>query len=275
MRALRYLFVCFALIQVAFSQPSKALIQGMQDMRALTVRMYEEDLIKDFTGAEDCKDYYFYRDAMERHASLFFSLALDFMDQIPLLKNLQPKTPQDKEFVKILKVYESFQLFALLRSYIPDIDCYTYVSPPDAFDATQVTQAFLDGFNLFFAPVFQAQKEGVSLWDTLVSQTTKVGECDYDVCNTYQKIQDSLDSMSERQKNDPAIKSFLRTFKQLDLLSSGFENDAFDSYEQESYYKFIKAFLGVDLQQNPAILLDAYYDSRLKVLLQDIYTHLH
>ncbi|WP_158652875.1 hypothetical protein [Helicobacter felis] len=61
----------FWVVSVAFAQPSKELIQEMQAMRALTVRMYEEDLIKDFTGFEDCKDFYFYKDAMERHAAIF------------------------------------------------------------------------------------------------------------------------------------------------------------------------------------------------------------
>ncbi|WP_041302706.1 hypothetical protein [Helicobacter felis] len=105
----------FWVVSVAFAQPSKELIQDMQAMRALTVRMYEEDLIKDFTGFEDCKDFYFYKDAMERHAALFFSLSLDFMDKIPLLQALQPKTPQDREF---LRVFKSTSPFNSLRSCV-------------------------------------------------------------------------------------------------------------------------------------------------------------
>ncbi|GMB93344.1 hypothetical protein NHP200010_10600 [Helicobacter bizzozeronii] len=50
------------LFGVALSKPAKGLILEIQAMRALTVRMYEEDLIKDFTGFEDCKDFCFYKD---------------------------------------------------------------------------------------------------------------------------------------------------------------------------------------------------------------------
>ncbi len=263
----RALGALFWVVSVAFAQPSKELIQEMQAMRALTVRMYEEDLIKDFTGFEDCKDFYFYKDAMERHAALFFSLSLDFMDKIPLLQALQPKTPQDREFLRVFKAYESLQLFAILRSYIPsDFDC-SDVSPPLAFDATQVTQDFLEVLNLLFAPLLQARKENLNLWDTLKSQTMSVEENDLNALN--RRIKEILDDMPNGQKHDPSIQPSLHTFKQLNW----YEGTLVD-YEEESSKKFVKAFLGVDLEQQPATLLNAYYNSRLKVLWQDIKAHL-
>ncbi|WP_158652457.1 hypothetical protein [Helicobacter felis] len=232
----RALGALFWVVSVALAQPSKELIQEMQAMRALTVRMYEESLIRHVD--ETCQDPHPYHDTMERHAALFFSLALDFMDKIPLLQTLQLKTPQDKEFVKTLKAYESLQLFANLRGYLPTPDsCENGVSLPDAFDATQVTQNFLDTFNLFFAPVFKAHKEGSSLWDALSSQTLKV-----------------------RKYN-----SSVGISKQLDSLSYGFDDDDLDrDDEEDTYSRFIKIFLGVDLQQKPAKLLDDYYQAWLK-----------
>ncbi|WP_104686263.1 hypothetical protein [Helicobacter felis] len=198
---------------------------------------------------------------------LFFSLSLDFMDKIPLLQALQPKTPQDREFLRVFKAYESFQLFAILRSYIPsDFDC-SDVSPPLAFDATQVTQDFLEVLNLLFAPLLQARKENLNLWDTLKSQTMSVEENDLNALN--RRIKEILDDMSNGQKHDPSIQPSLHTFKQLNW----YEGTLVD-YEEESSKKFVKAFLGVDLEQQPATLLNAYYNSRLKVLWQDIKAHL-
>lgn len=265
----------FLIVGVVFASPFKDLIQEMQAMHALTVRMYEEDLIKnfDYTKLQECKDPYFYREAMERHAALFFSLSLDFMGKIPLFQTLQPKTPQDREFLRVLKAYESLQLFAILHSYILfDAACSVDVSPLPAFDATQVTQDFLDLLNLFFAPIFQAHKQGSSLWDTLKNHTQDVGG--YDFSKAILDIEDTLDHMPGRQKTDPVIKPLRLIFNSYCkyCYCERYFSCALGiaDYEKEAYDKFIKKFLSVDLQQKPATLLDAYYASRFKVLLQNI-----
>ncbi|WP_104751082.1 hypothetical protein [Helicobacter salomonis] len=219
---MRWVLWCLLVVQLALGQPPQAFLQKFNALYGLMVKNYEEGLINGLGGVRFiCDNPNRYQNSMRRHAIATFALALDMMNQVPLFQTFKPRTPQEAHLLRTIKVYEAMQVLLVLSENIPDSDCAEILDVP-SFDTTTSAQSFLNSWDFVYAPLFKKHQEGVDIL----------------------KI---LENLPKSQPND--------------IEGSPDDDMSFDSDGQKAYRAFSQKFLGVDFNQKPAILLDAYYES--------------
>ncbi|WP_240451676.1 hypothetical protein [Helicobacter sp. L8] len=266
---------------------STDLIQQMQQARALMVKIYYKAF------KERCDRVYasdmVYSTAMQDKARPLVKHLKAFVDHIPLLQTLQPKTPKQAQMIQALKALEMYNLFILLRDSTPEFYCENHTSKckkmkfpkrVKPFDAKKHTLKFLRGIELTYTPLIEAYHQGLDFTDYLYHLQALQDKDDAlspeMFWMTMDTRADSLDMI--KGPKTPTLRHYFEDFKSIDAHDDYMGNLGFqvkdDNANAEYGYKdfftiqIVRAVGGVKIQDLDAWM--AYYQAQDFAFLGDV-----
>ncbi|WP_233711291.1 hypothetical protein [Helicobacter salomonis] len=264
-------FICILLCISPLWATSVDLVQEMQQARALMVKIYYQ-AFKERCNRMD--NDMVYSNAMQDRAPTLVKHLKAFVNHIPLLQALQPKTPKQAQMIQALKALEMFNLAALLHDFIPDMECRDD-SPERVypFNAQKSALEFLKGIELIYTPLLEAYHQGLDITDYL-----KTLQANLDAPNLYNYLfhlgtQEDILNMTKGAKTPP-MRHYFKDFKSIGacnaLINSRYNGFSFDvDSDPENFLQTqIIRSMGANVQQDLQLWAN-YYDARVLAFLGD------